>query len=156
MVKTLILLQYSKTMNPTWFKAQNPCRKQKIHRKKQKILAINLKTHKIPIYTLLFLVKKGQIMVIFWKKREKTEKKVKKGKFLKIDFAESTQKHQKNCQNDLLKPSPPDFSAPILRKCVKDPRKSAANLINLMKFPPQNYPHFGFTQTWYCRPIPQS
>jgi len=36
------------------------------------------------------------------KKREKTEKKVKKGEFLKIDFAKSTQKQQKNYQNDLL------------------------------------------------------
>jgi len=75
----------------------------------------------------LFFGKKG-------KKREKIGKKVKKGKFLKTDFPKSTQKHQKNCQNDLQKPSPPDFSVPIFRKCVKDPRKSAANLANLMKF----------------------
>jgi len=89
------------------------------------------------------LLKKGYFLLFFGKKGKKAEKigkKVKKGKFLKIVSAKSTQKHQKNYQNDLLKTSPPNFSTPIFRKFVKNPRKSAANLANLMKFPPQNCP----------------
>jgi len=34
---------------------------------------------------------------------------VKKGEFLKIDFAKSTPKQQKNCQNELLNACPPQI-----------------------------------------------
>ncbi|MCK4886633.1 MAG: hypothetical protein KAS96_04545, partial [Planctomycetes bacterium] len=58
------------------------------------------------------------------------------GKFLKTDFAKSTQKQPKNCQNDLQKARSLKFSAPILRKCVKYPTKSAQiNQIPLPKSP---------------------
>jgi len=63
--------------------SKNPSRKPKITpnftEKKQKILIINPKTDKTPFYPLLFLLKKGQIVVIFMKKGKKKRKNRKKG-----------------------------------------------------------------------------
>jgi len=88
--------------------SSNPCRAKKFTRispKNQIIPAHTPKIHKTPIYTLLFLLKNRYFLLFFGKKakkREKIVKNVKKRKFLKTDFAKSTQKHPKTYRNDLL------------------------------------------------------
>jgi len=80
-------------------------------------------------YFLLFFGKKV-------KKREKIEKKVKKGKFLKIDFAKSTQfdeisisklpnAHKKPTKMTCENPVHQIFKRRFYPKSLKNPRKSA-------------------------------